>query len=137
MSDPKCARMLLDRARSDLIALGALEEATPRVRDESFGFHVQQAAEKSLKAWLAVLGLKYPLTHELDLLLKRLEVAGASTGFFRSVADFTPYAVQFRYEGVGPDHEPIDRAAAIALVSALAAHVADLLADTDRESAPA
>ena len=132
MSDPKCARMLLDRARSDLMTLMALEEATRRVPDESFGFHVQQAAEKSLKAWLALLGRKYPLTHELDLLFERLDSEGASTGFFRSVAEFTPYAVQYRYEGVGPDHESIDRPAATTLVAALVRHVADLLAGDRR-----
>ena len=130
MSDPKCARMVLERARADLIAL---EEATPRVRDESFGFHVQQAAEKALKAWLALLGRKYPLTHDLDDLFARLGSAGASTGFFRPLAEFTPYAVQFRYEGLEPDHEPIARDAAVALVAALIRHVGDLLAQVAGE----
>ena len=39
------------------------------ISDEVLGFHVQQAAEKSLKAWLALLGETYPLTHNLDTLL--------------------------------------------------------------------
>ena len=37
------------------------------------------------------------------------------------------YAVEFRYEGVGPGHEPIDRAAALTLVEALARDVRDRL----------
>ena len=41
--------------------------------DEIFGFHVQQAAEKLLRAWLALLGEVYPLTHDLDLLLDLLQ----------------------------------------------------------------
>ncbi len=124
--DLKVAGSMLDRARSDLISL---EEATPRVRDETFGFHVQQAAEKALKAWLALLGQEYPLTHELDVLFGRLDAEGASTGFFRSLAEFTPYAVEFRYEGIGPGHPPIDRPATAALVGALLGHVGDLIAD--------
>ena len=35
--------------------------------DEIFGFHVQQATEKLLKAWLASLGEAYPLSHDLHL----------------------------------------------------------------------
>ena len=128
MSDPKCAGMLLQRARADLIAM---EEATPRVRDESFGFHAQQATEKALKAWLALLGRKYPLTHDLEVLFTQLNSAGASTGFFRSLGELTPYAVQFRYEGLEPDHQPLDRPAAIALTGALMRHVGDLLATVE------
>ncbi len=32
--------------------------------DEVFGFQAQQAAEKTLKAWLTVLGLEYPRRHD-------------------------------------------------------------------------
>ena len=35
------------------------------------------------------------------------------------LAEFTPYAVTFRYEGVGPEAEPIDREAMMALVDTL------------------
>lgn len=42
--------------------------------------------------------------------------------------------VQFRYEGLGPDHEPIDRPAAIALTSALIKHVGDLMANLEHET---
>ena len=131
MSDLKCAGMQLDGARRDLVTL---EEATPRVPDESFGFHAQQATEKALKAWLALLGRKYPLTHDLDDLLAHLASAGASTAFFRSLRRFTPYAVQFRYEGLGPDHEPIDRTSVVALVGALIKHVGDLMAKLKSET---
>ena len=122
--------MQLQGAHRDLVTL---QEATPRVPDESFGFHAQQATEKALKAWLALAGRRYPLTHDLDDLFALLDSAGASTGFFRSLGRFTPYAVQFRYEGVGPDHEPIDRAATVALVGALVRRVDDLLVEVERE----
>ncbi len=45
-------------------------------------------------------------------------------------------AVQFRYEGLGPDHEPIDRPAAIALAGALIKHVGDLMAELEGETGP-
>lgn len=111
MSDPKCAGMLLRAAERDVLTLRSMTAGAP---DESFGFHVQQAAEKAFKAWLAALGETYPLTHSLHTLLRLLEAQGAPTAPFKDLADFTPYAVEFRYEGVGADAAPIDREAALA-----------------------
>ena len=126
MSDPKCARALLDAADRDILTL---REMTARAPDESFGFHVQQAAEEALKAWLCALGQTYPLRHDLDDLFDLLASRGAAVRFFRPLADFTPYAVQFRYEGLGPGHEAVDRPAALARVEELARHVRDRLAE--------
>lgn len=42
------------------------------------GFHCQQAAEKALKAVLAVEGLDFPYTHDLGLLMQLCEDAGAA-----------------------------------------------------------
>lgn len=58
-------------AQRDLRALkGMLNRDT--FANEVFGFFVQQAAEKGLKAWLTLLGDVYPFTHDLGLLLQRL-----------------------------------------------------------------
>ena len=111
MSDHKCAEMLLRAAERDVLTLRNMTAEAP---DESFGFHVQQAAEKAFKAWLAALGETYPLTHSLQVLLRLLAAKGVATAPFEGLADFTPYAVEFRYEGVGADAEPIDREAALA-----------------------
>ena len=46
MSDLKCAQMLFDAAERDLLTLQGMTAGVP---EESFGFHVQQAAEKALK----------------------------------------------------------------------------------------
>ena len=116
MSDHKCAAMMLRAAERDLLTLRSMTAEAP---DESFGFHVQQAAEKAFKAWLAVLGERYPLTHSLQTLLRRLEVKGVPTASFGQLVGFTPYAVEFRYEGVRADAEPIDREAATALLTIL------------------
>lgn len=58
MSDPKCAKVLLDAAERDILTLRHMTSGVP---EESFGFHIQQAAEKSFKAWLAFLGVTTPL----------------------------------------------------------------------------
>jgi HEPN domain-containing protein len=55
MKDPEQARSLLRVARRDYRALCGMED--PAVfSNEVFGFHVQQAVEKALKAWLCCLG---------------------------------------------------------------------------------
>ena len=118
MSDPKCARMLLQAAERDLDALQVMRRSD-KVSDEVFGFHVQQAAEKSIKAWLASLGEVYPLTHNLELLLDLLENRDVATKPFRKLIDYTPYAVEFRYAGVDSSAEPIDRKSALTLVESL------------------
>lgn len=116
MSDARCAAMMLRAAERDLLTLRSMTAEAP---DESFGFHVQQAAEKAVKAWLAILGEAYPLTHSLEALLGRLRVKDIATASFERLAEFTPYAVEFRYHGVPSDAEPIDREAALALLSIL------------------
>lgn len=70
----------------------------PRVADEIFGFHVQQAVEKSLKAWIAALGIEYPQTHNIISLLATLEEQKVDVGAYWGFAQFNSFAVQFRYE---------------------------------------
>ena len=116
MSDPKCARMLLGAAERDLLTLRNMTAGAP---DESYGFHVQQAAEKSLKAWLALLGETYPLTHNLETLVNLLAGRDADVEAHRELTVYTPYAVEFRYGGLDSSAEPIERKSALALVEAL------------------
>lgn len=133
MSDPKCARMMLDSAEKDLRSMRLLEDEGP---EESFGFHLQQAGEKALKAWIAILGGLYELTHSLETLLEQLDGCGADeadVAGFRELAGYTPYAVEFRYQGVDEDTEPIDRASAIALATALLGHVRTELATVEEK----
>ena len=125
MTDPKCARMMLRLAAGDARALAAMRNPDA-VTEEIFGFHLQQAVEKAFKGWIAVLGGLYELTHDLAELLQQLEDCGADPGDldrFRALARFTPYAVEYRYEGVAEWVEPIDRNGAIGLVAELLEHV--------------
>ena len=128
MSDVKCAKVMICAAERDVLTLRSMTAGAPV---ESFGFHVQQAAEKALKAWLALLGETYPLTHSLETLLDQLADRGAAVESFRNLIDFTPYAVEFRYVAVDPDAEPIDREGAIALVEALLVQVGRRLMEVE------
>ena len=116
MSDVKCARMMVRAAERDVATLRSMTAGAP---DESVGFHAQQAAEKAFKAWIALLGETYPLTHSIGMLVDLLAARGAPVEPFRGLADYTPYAVEFRSLGVPSDAEPIDREGALALVGAL------------------
>ncbi len=129
MNDVKCARVMSRAAERDVLTLRSMTADAPV---ESFGFHVQQAAEKALKAWLALLGEKYPLTHSIETLLDLLDNRGAAVEPFRDLIDYTPYAVEFRYAGVDPGAEPIDREGALALVQALVDRVRRRLAEVER-----
>jgi hypothetical protein len=124
MSDPEHARALLRTARKDLDALrgmmslpvGSSEEF---FSDEIFGFHAQQAAEKSLKAWIASLGLRYPRSHDLMALIEVLTEAGENTEDLDPLVDLNPFAVEYRYELIDSDDEKLDRPGIFATVSAL------------------
>ena len=116
MSDLKCAEAMLGAAERDLLTLRSMSGEAPQ---ESFGFHLQQATEKALKAWIAARGEEYPLTHSIETLLRRLRTFSVDTEHFEGLDQFTPYAVTFRYEGVGLEAEPIDRQAMMALVETL------------------
>ena len=119
-SDVECARMLLDAATRHVDTLRVLYRSD-EISDEAFGFHVQQAAEKLLKGWIALLGGVYPLTHNVEELLNLLAGRDSAVEPFRDLVDYTPYAVEFRYAGVDPGTQPIDRAGALALVQVLLA----------------
>ena len=87
--------------------------------DEIFGLHTQQAAEKLLKAWLALLGEVYPLTHNLELLLNILQERGVAADQSRSLVEYTPYAGRIRYGAGDPSDGQLDRAVALGRIEAL------------------
>lgn len=128
MSDRKQARVLLEAAERDLSALRGMGDADVFV-DEIFGFHAQQAVEKSLKAWLAVLGEVYPLTHDLGELLTLLMTYDGDASRFEELIEYTPYAVRLRYAGVEPRGEPLDRDEVVRSVEALLEQVRRFMED--------
>lgn len=126
MSDVKCARMLLGAAERDVQALQNMGDASA-FSEEIFGFHVQQASEKLFKAWLALLGEVYPLTHNLELLQER----GTAMSSFRTLIEYTPYAVRFRYEPIDINVQPIVREQTLHLVESLLAEVQRQFAEVE------
>ncbi len=118
MKDLEQARELTDAAERDLSALHGMGDANV-FADEIFGFHVQQAAEKLFKAWLALRGETYPLSHDLAALLDMLSTREADVVRFDKLVDYTRYAVRLRYASVDPGACPLDRSLAIELVEAL------------------
>lgn len=110
-------------AHKDFNALRGMTD-NPLFADEIFGFHVQQAIEKSLKAWLAARSIAFPFTHDLSRLLALLEDDGVEVAAFWQLVQYTVFAVQARYEASLTDmDEAMDRAAAIADVQRLLATV--------------
>ena len=131
MSDPRQARSILAMALKDLKALKGMEDSEV-FADEIFGFHVQQSAEKSLKAWMAFLGIEYPHTHDISMLLESLTRAGVDVENHWDLVEYNAFAVQFRYESIGGSDEPIDRQAAIARAEEIVDQVRNLIESGSR-----
>lgn len=129
MADFEHARALLRMAHKDFNALtGMLDNAL--FADEIFGFHVQQAVEKALKAWLCAYDIAYPPTHDLARLLTLLERVGADVEQFWPLVQFTIFAVQARYEeGLTDLDEPLERIVEIENVRALLAATENFVAE--------
>lgn len=128
MTDRDDARRMLYAAAADLKALHNMLVAE-QFEDSIFGFHAQQTAEKSLKAWLSLRGRAYPKTHDLRVLFQLIDALGED-GWeaYEDLADLTDFAVQFRYDTF--DHiENLDRQELLADVRSLFEHVDRLVKD--------
>ena len=125
MSDREHAKEILETARRDLRALRAMHDVDA-FPDEIFGFHAQQSVEKALKAWLAFLGKEFPKTHDLKRLIDMLRDSGISTDQMDSFVDLNAFSVQYRYESLYTDEEPVDR-------SALADSIESLIGQVEAE----
>lgn len=102
------ALLFLKKAGEDEALLSEVF-SSKKVSDEIFGFHCQQAAEKLLKALLSELGVDFPCTHNLRLLMDILADNGCSLPPHLANLDLlTPYGTLFRYEGL-PEELMLDR----------------------------
>jgi HEPN domain-containing protein len=130
MRDIRQARAVLNMAHKDFKALTGMMDR--EVFDEEiFGFHVQQTIEKSLKAWLALLGKEYPLTHDISALLNLLRRSGEEVEQYWDLVEYNVYAVRFRYESLEIRDEPLDREAAVQSTGKLLAMVQGMLDKTE------
>jgi HEPN domain-containing protein len=106
---PEVTQGWLERARSDL-TLGKIALKTQGVLPEDACFHAQQCAEKALKALLSQLGIPFPRTHAVELLLDLLKENGVVLPKTIDEAfALSQYAVQTRYPG---EWEPVTKAEA-------------------------
>ncbi len=91
------ARVILRKAANDLIAGDAIV-ATGQALD-TVCFHAQQAAEKSIKAILALDDVDYPWRHDLRELLELLGGSQPGLDAIRGpIVALTPFAVAGRYD---------------------------------------
>ena len=118
--------MAIDRHAQVLLIKAAEDEAVLHVAgipDGPFGFHVQQAIEKLLKALLSQLSIEYKFTHDLNQLELQLKDAGealpAGLEDFSSIGTF---AVTHRYDDI-PEFHVLSRPAAIETVRLIREHI--------------
>ena len=126
MADIKQAKVFIQVARRDFTALGGMHDAAV-FADEIFGFHVQQAVEKCLKAWLCVNGITFPFTHDLNRLIVMLRDSGEDVTDLWWADEFTLFAQQARYENDPLQEDaPLDRKGIVLRVQKLLARVDDV-----------
>ena len=131
MRDLEGARLMLKLAHRDLKAMRVMLD--PDATDsETFGFHAQQAIEKAAKAWLALVGVVYPKTHDLEALFGLLDEQGECVPrALRDMAYLTSFAVDLRYAAFGDYQQDLDRPLLIRQVEAVLAQVETLTEASD------
>jgi HEPN domain-containing protein len=113
-------------AHRDLRAALAMADSSV-FGEDTWGFYLQQATDKSLKAWLLILAAEQPpFTHNLRLLFQMLRDQGAAVDPFIGLSRFTLFAVLRRYDEE-PELENLDRTVWNQLCADLLDHVGSLL----------
>lgn len=109
MTPAEHARLLLRKAAQDQAVLEKLID-DPVIEAATLGFHAQQAAEKLLKALLALGGHDYPRSHDLELLLDLLaSVEVQLPDELLAVETLTPFATIYRYDDLPLEEAPDPR----------------------------
>jgi HEPN domain-containing protein len=121
----------ISSAQSDL-RLARLAADDAYVRPEQACFHLQQAAEKAIKAVLLLSKVDFPLTHDIEELLEITRTSGIDLPEeVQEAGLLSPYAVETRYPGhwfeITPDDIQEARKVAEATVSWANEHLADAI----------
>lgn len=93
--------MVLARQDLDLAGAGMLLKSS--VPWALIAFHAQQAAEKSLKAYLTLVGVDFPYTHDIQRLLDFCRDSTDWMEVLKHAPELNRYAVAARY----PDSRPV------------------------------
>lgn len=104
--EPNTAPAWQARAESSLALARML---SPGIDLEDLCYQAQQAAEKALKAVFIAKGVRFPFSHNLDLLLKGLEELGLEIPeTVDAASQLTRYAVETRYPGFFDPVTPVE-----------------------------
>lgn len=98
-------RLWIDKADSDLDAVRRALIPDPDTNNEAAAYHLQQAAEKLLKALLVHEGLQYPRGsggHDLQMAADRLPPEHPLFADAQALAPLTPWATAYRYPSDDP-----------------------------------
>jgi len=118
--------LLLRKAAQDLAVLDKLIN-DPAIEDETLGYYAQQAAEKLIKARLALAGCDDPRSHNIGLRLDLLSSQGiAVPGESEALEALTPFGTVFLYDNLPFDDAP-DRHSWLPLIHRLFADVQALI----------
>ncbi len=98
-STRELVRDWLTRASHDLRSSRALASLEDPLLDTAI-YHCQQAAEKSVKAWLQSNDTPFPRTHDIEDLVERASGVNLDfRKFLKAASVLTPYVSAFRYPG--------------------------------------
>ena len=116
------AQLLLRKAAQDMAVLNKLIDDR-EISDETLGYHAQQAAEKLIKALLALEGHPYPRSHNIGLLLDLLQSHGIPLPErFDNLDALTPFGTVFRYDDLPLEDAP-DRHSWLPLIQSIFEYV--------------
>jgi len=136
-SDPERVadtRSWLVKAQHDLRAADALLAGDEPLPDVA-AYHAQQAAEKSLKAFLYWHDVAFRKTHELGVLGRAVtEIDADLEDAVDAAVDLTPFAWRFRYPGEPLDPSVEEIAEAAKQAAALYGAILERLPDQARPS---
>jgi HEPN domain-containing protein len=97
MKSDKNYSLWIDDAEQDLL-LAKMARKEKRLNHRKACFLYQQASEKALKALMLFLGIEFPYTHDIRLLLNTIEGKGYKIpDDVKAAAQLTYYAVKTRY----------------------------------------
>jgi len=103
------ATILWTKARHDFNAASVLVNLSPlEVGDQVFGLLLQQSIEKSVKALILAMKLRYDHTHDIEHLFHQLSKKIQVPSQFEELIEMTVFASKERYETPLSDR-PIDR----------------------------
>ena len=126
----------VDKAEHDLLAAEHTIQLAPKGLTDIVCFHCQQCVEKYFKALLVYLGIPFPKTHDLRLLLDMIPSRVSLKLSRARVVPLNRYIIEGRYPG---DWEPItveEAKQALAAAREVRAAVHALLPDEIRKAYP-